>query len=387
MLFFLDNYANTKDQPNENWAREFLEVFALGKGGENYTEEDIRQTARLFTGFYNGTINSLTRGKFLDPETGIYRGGAYINKHDTGNKTFSAAFQNTTIKGAQTSEEMWRELDDYVNMVFAQMAAAKFLSRRLYRFFVRDTISDEIENGIITPLAKTLLANDYELKPALEKLLASKHFYDAGDDGKSGNEVVGALIKSPLELMFQGVSVFEPNMPHIRNNNEAYYQTFWQAMEEFFIPAIMPRFLPESVAGFPAYYQTPGYSKLWFNASTMIARYQLPELLLTHENFSKKFTKGGIKIDILGFVRYSGYFSQPANADAVVQTFIDYLLPEAVSEKRFQYFRNALLIGLGDDNWNLEWNDYLKSGNGSAVYGALSNFITTLMGSPEYQLF
>lgn len=387
MLFFLDNFANTKDQPNENWAREFLEVFAIGKGGENYTEEDIRQTARVFTGFNNGTPNSITRGKFLDTETGIYRGGSYLYNHDAGNKTFSQAFQNTTILGAQSDEDMWREMDDYVNMVFVQPAAAKFLSRRLYRFFVRDTISDEIEKGIITPLANLLLANDYELKPALEKLLSSKHFYDVGDDGKSDNEIVGALIKSPMELMFQGVSVFEPNVPHIRTRNEIHYQTYWHAMQEFFVSAGMRRFLPENVAGFPAYFQEPGYSKLWFNASTMIARYQLPELLLTHENFNKRFTKGGIKIDIVGFVRDSGHFPHPEIANELVQTFIDYFLPEAVTEKRFQYFLEALLNGLSSTNWKFEWNDYLQSGNDASVYSALSNFIKTLMASPEYQLF
>ena len=393
MLFFLDNCANTKDQPNENWAREFLELFTIGKGEQlgitnytHYTEHDIRQAARVFTGFYNGTINSLTRGQFLDPETGIYRGGAYINKHDMGDKTFSHAFQNTKIKGAQTSADMWRELDDFINMVFAQPATAKFLSRRLYRFFVRDTITAEIETDIITPLANTLLANDYELKPALEKLLSSKHFYDA-DDGNPNNETIGALVKSPMELMLQAVSVFEPNTPNIKNNNEIYYQTYWHAMQKFFIPASMPRFLPESVAGFPAYHQQPGYSQLWFNSSTLIARYQLPELLLTHERFSKKFTRGGIKIDIVGFVRYSGHFPHPEIADSLVQTCIDYFLPEAVPEKRFQYFREALLNGLSDTNWKFEWNNYLQSGDASAVYSALHNFIITLMASPEYQLF
>ena len=393
MMFFLDNYANTEDQPNENWAREFLELFTIGKGEQltttdytHYTEHDIRQAARVFTGFYNGTANSLTRGQFLDPETGIYRGTTYIGRHDKEDKTFSAAFQNTTIRGAQTSEDMWRELDDFINMIFAQPTTAKYLSRRLYRFFVRDHMNEEVEKGIITPLANTLLANDYELKPALEKLLSSKHFYDA-DDGNPNNEIIGALVKSPMELMFQAVSVFEPVVPHIRNNNEIHYQTYWHAMQPFFISAGMPRFLPETVAGFPAYFQSPGYSRLWFNASTMLARYQLPELLLTHERFSKKFTRGGIKIDVVGFVRYSGHFPHPEVADALVQTFIDYFLPEAVTEKRFQYFREALLNGLSDTNWKFEWNNYLQSGDASAVRIALDNFVITLMASPEYQLF
>ena len=389
MLHYLDNYVNTVDQPNENYAREFLEIFTIGKGapGEvNYTEEDIRQTARVFTGFYNGSYNSFTRGRILDAETGIYRGDAHAKKHDKGDKTFSAAFQHTTIKGAQTAHDMWRELDDFVNMVFAQQATAKYLCRRLYRFFVRDYISEEIENDLITPLASMLMDNNYELKPVLEKLLSCQHFYDA-DDGNKNNEVIGALVKSPLELMLQAINSFEPSVPDIKSNNKVHYQTYWEAMESFFVGASMPRFLPESVAGFPAYFQEPGYSRLWFNGSTMIVRYQLPDLLMTHERFSKKYSKGGIKIDIVGFVRNSGYFSQPGDANALVQTFVDYFLPESITAQRFQYFKDALLSGLGDTNWQIEWDNYIKTGNDASVYTALGNFIKTLMASPEYQLF
>ena len=288
--------------------------------------------------------------------------------------------------GAQDEEDMWRELDDFLNMVFSQLETAKFLSRRLYRFFVYSDISESVENGIIEPLAQTLFDNDYELIPALERLLSSKHFYDE-DDNNNEDEIIGGLIKSPLELMFQAVSVFEPETPYIQTHNEDHFQTYWHAMEDFFVPANMPRFLPENVAGFPAYYQEPGFSQLWFNSSTLISRYRLPNMLLTHKRFSSKSNKGGIKIDIVGFVRFSGHFTSPEDADALVQTFIDYLLPEPVTDERFNYFREALLGGLSNINWNNEWNNYLASGNDAAVYSALSNFILTILASPEYQLF
>lgn len=393
MLFYLDNNDNTEEQPNENWSRELLEVFSIGKGNQigesnytNYTEHDIQQAARVFTAFNNGTKNANKRGNMLHTDTGIYGGKAYFRKHDTGDKTFSSAFQNTTIKGATGTDDMWRELGDFFNMVFSQLETAKFLSRRMYRFFVRNDISQEVENDIILPLAQTLFANDYELKPALEQLLSSRHFYDE-DDANSQNEIIGALVKSPLELMLQAVSVLEPKIPSIATQNEDHYYTYFFGMEEFFVPAKMPRFEPESVAGFPGYHQAPNYSRLWFNASTLIPRYKLPDMLLTHERFSSKSAKGGIKIDIVKFVRSSGYFSNPENANLLVQTFIDYLLPESVSTVRFNYFRDALLGGLSTINWSMEWKNYISSGDDASVHSALSNFIKALMGSPEYQLF
>lgn len=209
MLRYLNNTQNSKNSPNENFAREFFELFTIGKGPQigpgdytNFTEDDIVQAARVFTGF---RVQGLRN--FFDMETGLPHGLPKLNPHDTGDKTFSTKFQGTTITGATSDVDMLRELDDLVNMVFTQPETAKNLCRRLYRFFVSRKISAEIETDIIGPLATTLTANNFEVKPVLEQLLQSQHFFDA-DDADNVDEIVGGMVKSPLELVLQAVTFF-----------------------------------------------------------------------------------------------------------------------------------------------------------------------------------
>lgn len=209
MLLYLNNHQNTLNNPNENFAREFLELFTILKGEQvgpgdytNYTEDDIVEGAKVLTG-----CRAVTDRSVVDDETGIPRGDYRYNLHTKGDKTFSERFNKTVIKGAANTAEMPAELDDYVDMIFAQPETAKNLCRRLYRFFVHKTISSEIETDIIEPLANTLIANNFEVLPVIQKLLKSEHFFDA-DDSDNADEIIGGLIKSPLELVYQSLSFF-----------------------------------------------------------------------------------------------------------------------------------------------------------------------------------
>ncbi|MCR9290983.1 MAG: DUF1800 domain-containing protein [Bacteroidetes bacterium] len=206
MLRFLDNNLNKKGQPNENYAREFLELFTILKGEQigggnytNYTEEDIAETARVLTGFTTSNFAN------KDPDTGLSTGRALFNNQDIGNKQFSDAFQNQIILGATSQADMFRELQDFVDMVFNQKETARAYVRRLYQFFIHDIITKEIESDIIQPLADQFYNNGYELKPIMEILLKSKHFYDEDDSDNSDN-IIGGKIKSPLDLLFQAAN-------------------------------------------------------------------------------------------------------------------------------------------------------------------------------------
>ncbi|NJO01116.1 MAG: DUF1800 domain-containing protein [Bacteroidia bacterium] len=137
MLKYLGNHRSHKRHPNENYAREFLELFTIGKGPQkgsgdytHYTETDVIQAARLLTGYRLYEKRDLT-----DPETKLPRTSYFDPKaHDTEDKKFSRAFQNSVISGGQDEKGMQRELDDFVNMVFNQEATAKHICRKLYRF-------------------------------------------------------------------------------------------------------------------------------------------------------------------------------------------------------------------------------------------------------------
>ncbi len=392
MLFYLNNQQNSKNNPNENFAREYLELFTIGKGPQigpgdytNYTEDDIVQAAKVLTGF-RVRINR----DVVDAETGIPRGDVQFNQHATGSKTFSSKFNNTVIAGATDAAGMWVELQAFVNMIFAQPETAKNLCRRLYRFLVSRNITTEIETDIIVPLSNTLIANNFEVKPVLQQLLQSQHFFDA-DDSDNVDEIIGGMIKSPIELNYQTLSFFGMPLPDPVNNTPSYFQLFDAGMlQRAFGTANFPLFFPSDVAGYPAYYSDPGFSHQWFDSSTIITRYKVGEMFL-----SGKLTIGGqvnqplgTKLDIAPWVKNSGVISNALDSQTLVENLLKYLLPEPVDADRFNYFHvQVFLDNLPPTDWTYEWQNYLNTNNATEVTLALERLIKAIMYSPEYQTF
>ncbi|HRI58634.1 MAG TPA: DUF1800 family protein, partial [Saprospiraceae bacterium] len=391
MLRYLNNDQNTLLNPNENFAREFLELFTIGKGPQiaagdytNYTEDDIIQAARVLTGF-----RTRTQRDQVDPETGIPRGTVQFNRHDTGSKTFSEKFQNTTIQGATNAAGVYTEVNNFVNMVFAQAEVAKNVCRRLYRFFVHPNITNEIETDIIAPLADIFRNNNYEVAPVLKKLLKSEHFYDA-DDSDNKDEIYGGMIKSPLDLTLPALSFFNIAIPDpITQNNQHYTQFYTQGVIERMLGyANLPLFYPADVAGYPAYHQQPEFNRNWFNSSSIIARYKLPQMLLTGKRVlgGGPNTSIGIKLNIAPWVRDGGIISDPSDPYVVVKDLLDYMLPEEVDDDRFNYFCNQIFLdNLPASDWTYEWQNYLNTNNDQEVKIALERLVTYIMFSPEYQ--
>mgnify|MGYP001273666523 FL=1 len=158
MLVYLDNGENIKGHPNENFGRELLELFTLGVG--NYTEQDIREGSRAFTGWTNDVLEF----KF-DPA-----------QHDFDPKTFLG--QTGPFDGG-----------DIIDILLQQPAAAEFVVSKLYRFFVRE----EISAGVKRDLAKTFRDADYEVKTILRRIFMSRDFYSS--------ESYATQIKSPVHLV------------------------------------------------------------------------------------------------------------------------------------------------------------------------------------------
>jgi hypothetical protein len=156
MLYFLDAQFNVKGAPNENFAREVMELFTMGVG--NYTERDVRECARAFTGWYFDDLAFK-----VDPE-----------KHDAGSKEFLGRTGN--FDGV-----------DVIEIIFEQPVTAEFLAAKIYRFLVRDELSPALR----ARLGAVLRDADYELKPLLTAIFTSKDFYSAAS--------YGAHIKGPVE--------------------------------------------------------------------------------------------------------------------------------------------------------------------------------------------
>ena len=158
MLSFLDAGVNVKGASNENFAREIMELFTMGVG--HYTEKDIREAARAFTGW-----------NFVDVKFVVNK-----DQHDDGEKTFLG--KTGRFDGV-----------DVINIIMEQPVTADFIAGKIYRFLVRQELSPEFQKQ----LGAVLRGGNYEIKPLLEKIFLSRDFYSPAS--------VGTQIKSPVELV------------------------------------------------------------------------------------------------------------------------------------------------------------------------------------------
>lgn len=159
MLIYLDSQENRKTRPNENFARELMELFCLGPG--NYSERDIKELARCFTGW------EIRRGKFR----------FNANQHDTGEKKLLGE------KGAWGGEKA-------VGIIVRQSATSRLIARKLVRFFVCDEA--KLTDELLEPVSCRLRETDFDLKSVIRMILTSRLFYS--------EETIGRKIKSPVEL-------------------------------------------------------------------------------------------------------------------------------------------------------------------------------------------
>jgi uncharacterized protein (DUF1800 family) len=390
MLQYLNGTDNSKNNPNQNYAREFLELFTIVKGPQiapgnytTYTEVDVQQGAKLLTGFKMRWQDNTVK----DPDTGIRCGKPETWDHDTGSKTFSSAFGGTIIAGQNTEAGMRQELTSFVNMVFGQLETAKAICRKLYRFFVYPTISAEVETDIIAPLATELKTNNYVLKPTIIRLLSSKHFFDK-DDANANDENIGSMLKSPAELLLGTMRFYSIQPPSATTATKDHYEYFWKdTAQDFFMDSCgMLPFFPPNVAGYRPYYQEPDFDKLWFNASTLITRYNFPEMLLTN----KRILSWGdfyAQLNILDWVKQPANCSDAGDGNAIVREMVNYLLPEEPAGDRYTYFLNVLLGNLSLINWRNEWSTYIATNNSSAVKPQLEKLFRAILYSQEYQCF
>ena len=393
MLYYLNNNINTVKNPNENYAREVLELFTIGKGTQtgtgdytNYTEIDVVETAKVMTGW---TMTWKNRAAHTTgPEFGnIPCGYPTTKNHDFGEKKFSHRFDNYTIPAWNTSgktetqkkERMEAELKEFIALVLDQEETAKFICRKMYRFFVSRKITPEIENDIIVPLAATFRTS-YTLEAPLMQLLKSKHFYDA-DDSDNTDEIIGGLIKSPVDLVLQTLTMTDFPVPDPINKGKNHYKDFYRSaiVAQILNPSGQDPFIPPSVAGFPPYYEAPDFDKFWFNSATIISRYNMAGILLNSNKTKATYYATTFVEDNI---------TDPKNATTLVEELVDLLFPEAVNAERMNYFINDILLDNGDltpEMWADEWINYKNSGNRAGVESALVPLFKAFLWSQEYQ--
>jgi uncharacterized protein (DUF1800 family) len=393
MLDYLDNTSNTKSAPNENYAREFLELFTIGKGPQiaagnytNYTEVDIVQAARVLTGFKT-KLDRTT----IDSTTGIPKGYNVFPSHDTTSaKVFSSAFGGTSIASATNFSGMDTELNAFVDMVFNQQATAKNICRKMYIYFVKSTITPEVETDIITPLATDLYNNGYNILPVLRRLLSSQHFYDL-DDSNTTDETIGGIVKSPIQQISEIVMYLKATIPDPTTNPYEFYINFWNNFvhNTFLTGANMTLFDPDNVAGHPAYYQAPDFDKSWISSSTLIAKYRLGESLL--DGFNRIISGNAnikAKINISDVIKSGNLISNATDAFTLTTELCNALFAQVPDSDRINYFMNSFLLqGLAPSYWTTAWNLFVSDGKNSVVEPRLKLMVTKILSAPESQLF
>jgi len=218
MLNFLNNNQNRKDHPNENFAREVMELFTLGRG--NYTEDDIKQAARAFTGWGANAKGEFVFRKF---------------QHDDGSKTVLG--QTGNFDG-----------DEVLEILLAQKQTAKYIAQKVYKFFVNDNPDQEKINW----LGDRFYKNDYDISKLMEDVFTSDWFYDEKN--------IGSKIKSPIELIV-GIQRMLP----MKIENEEALLLIQRVLGQIL-------FYPPNVAGWPG-------GKTWIDSSTLMMRMRIPQLI------------------------------------------------------------------------------------------------------------
>jgi uncharacterized protein (DUF1800 family) len=316
--------------------------------------------ARVLTGwkdngFYKQQDNIPVRGEFD------------ASKHDTGSKQLSYHFNNAVITNKGD-----KEYEYLIDVIFASPKVSTYVCEILYRYFVYYEISDQVRKDVIEPMAKLLVEKNYEIKPVLEVLLKSTHFYDMLN--------LGAMIKNPTDFMITAFKQFEVEVSRDLEKRYALTRKMYAEITDM----QMPLFDPPDVAGWKAYYQEPLFYRIWINSVTLPVRATFSNKLAT-----TGFISGTVrsKIDVLWFVEK---VEDPADANVIVADFAKLLFPRQISQGQMKALKEILIPGLPDFEWTLEYNDYKQNPNDDklkkSVEQKLQNLVMAMMNMAEYYL-
>lgn len=330
MLNFLNNNQNRKDHPNENFAREVMELFTLGRG--NYTEQDIKEAARAFTAW-----GANVQGEF------VFR----KQLHDNGIKTVLGKTGN--LDG-----------DDVLNILLDQKQTAHFITQKAYRFFV----NEQLDSEKIEWLSKRFYESDYNIAGLLEDIFTSDWFYDEKN--------IGCRIKSPIELI-AGIQRMLP----MKIQNEESLMNVQRILGQ-------QLFYPPNVAGWPG-------GRSWIDSSTLMVRMRLPQMINdtdelnivpkddddimmgrrdNEKNFLPRFNK----------LKMGGKPGKPINAEIDWDTYLKNF--ESVPKENLLQTLSGFLLQTNEIS-----SDVISKYSDSS---GRNNFIKTatiqMMSTPEYQM-
>jgi len=296
MLIWLDGITNVKSQPNENFARELQELFTMGisdvvTGEQNYSEDDVKQIARAFTGWKFGQPDpsqAFTFITFVNP-----------NEHDFGAKTI---YGQTAAYGGE----------DIVTVISARRATARFLVKKLFEFFVYP-LAGSADNGTIEKYADVYMANNHSMQELLRAIFSSDEFFS--------DRAMFGLVKSPVELIVGAIrmlgAIYNPGPPGSPSQLAGFSQLLGQEV-----------FNPPDVAGWP-------HGMGWINTATLLTRYLYADLLMVSR--TSDLTAPGVWVSHDQLGKYT-----KSNTKKTVKNFLSLLGPLNLDNAAIGALRNYL---------------------------------------------
>jgi len=326
MLQFLNNQQNKKSHPNENFAREVMELFTMGRG--NYTEDDIKEAARAFTGWgFNMQGEFVFRRQF----------------HDEGKKTVLAKSGNF-------------DGDDVLTILLSKRETAEFITRKIYRFLV----NDNVEESRVKSLAADFYDSGYEILPLLHSMVTSDWFYDEKN--------IGSKIKSPIELL-AGIRRY---LPMSLDNDEA------QMLFQKVLGQVL--FYPPNVAGWPG-----GMS--WIDSTSLMVRLQVPQVYAAKESIlltpkiDDDVAMGSKMEETVRINRNKAYVNRGGAAD------IEWNLIFTAFEKvKRPSLVNAISNSLVQSTKSVNPDIITRYSDGSSREAFIKSAVINIMSTPEYQM-
>ena len=319
MLSFLNNQQNRKQHPNENFAREVMELFTMGRG--NYTETDIREAARAYTGWgFN------VRGEFVDRKF----------LHDNGSKTFLGKTGNF-------------DGDDIIDIILEQKVTAKFITSKIYKYFVNDTVDEQK----VEHLAEKFYRDNYNLQKLMNEIFLSDWFYEEKN--------IGTRIKSPVELII-GIRRFIPMELQKPEAQLLFQRVLGQIL-----------FYPPNVAGWPG-------GKNWIDSSALMFRMRLSQILTNAEEFLiTPKEDDDVMMGKEGVDKNAKANQLQVNVDwnSVVKVF------EQTSRENLSQKINDFVLQTKD---SVNPNVLKRYVDNTSREGFIKSSIIELMSTPEYQL-
>ncbi|MCU0319222.1 MAG: DUF1800 domain-containing protein [Flavobacteriales bacterium] len=357
MLQYLSGTENTSTAPNENYSRELLELFTVGKGpligpGDytNYTEQDVEEMAKVLTGWTVPPVsNPATLTAVFNP-----------NRHSTGDKQLSYHFGNAVI-----AENGANEYIDLIDVIFQQDECSRFIMRKLYRWFVGASITPEVEQEVIQPLAAIMRQNDHDIIPALDVLFRSEHFFDS----------VACMVKSPVDLILSASRALgvEPPSANVEDEYDHAYTLY--AMCHDLAQGLYD--LP-NVAGWSAYYQAPQYDRTWINNLLLPKRHAYCRLLveggvvsIDGENYQVPNT-----VPVLAL---AASIPDATDPNVLITELAARLFNYPITAGQLTALKDVLIPGLPDFEWTAEYVYHLDFPSDLGVQQSVSNKLRSLL--------